>query len=180
MIIFDAQRPYFINICFFIALLGTLVFLLNLLLSLVKSTDLAESIEAETSFKFLSFQGLSSFAMIFGWSAVALNLEFGLSTFLSGLAATVSGSATVMILRKLYKIIHGLHRSGTLDMANALLEEGVVYLRIPAGGVGKIQVPIQGRLCTLDAESKESDTIESGERVQVVEIIDNLLKVKRI
>lgn len=169
-----------IDMCFNIALLGSSVFLLNLIVSLFKSTDLLESIEAETSFKFLSIQGLSSFAMIFGWTAVALNLEFGVNPFLSVLIASIAGSATVLLLRKIYKFIKSLHRSGTLDLANALLEEGIVYMRIAPGGVGKIQIPVQNRLCTLEAQSQEDTTIETGERVKVVEVDNNLLKVKRI
>lgn len=169
-----------IDMCFTIALLGSSVFLFNLLVSLFKSSELLEGIEAEVSFKFMSIQGLSSFAMIFGWTTVALNLEFGVGPFFSVLAGSIAGSATVLLLRKIYKFIKSLHRSGTLDMANALLEEGIVYMRISPGGVGKIQIPIQGRLCTLDAKSYESTTIETGEKIKVVEVDNNLLKVKRI
>ena len=65
-------------------------------------------------------------------------------------------------------------------MNKAIHEQGTVYMMIPPEGVGKVQLPVQGRLQTLDAVSADHDELITGTRVQVVEIVSgNTLKVRK-
>ena len=135
---------------------------------------------ADVSFKLLSVHGLTAFSMIFGLAGLSLTREFGTTWFESLIGATAAGSATVWILKKLFAFFVGLKSSGTTDMNRAINEQGTVYMQIPAEGVGKVQLPVQGRLQTLDAVSADHQELTTGTRVQVVEIISgNTLKVKR-
>ena len=65
-------------------------------------------------------------------------------------------------------------------MNRAINEQGTVYMQIPSDGVGKVQLPVQGRLQTLDAVSADHQELSTGTRVQVVEIISgDTLKVRK-
>ena len=142
--------------------------------------DLDTSGTADVSFKLLSVHGLTAFSMIFGLAGLSLSREFGTSWFESLFGATVAGSATVWILKRLFAFFVGLKSSGTTDMNKAIHEQGTVYMMIPPEGVGKVQLPVQGRLQTLDAVSADHNELTTGTRVQVVEIVSgNTLKVRK-
>ena len=135
---------------------------------------------ADVSFKLLSVHGLTAFSMIFGLAGLSLTREFGTTWFESLVGATLAGAATVGILKKLFGFFVGLKSSGTTNMNNAVHEQGTVYMQIPANGVGKVQLPVQGRLQTLDAVSADKVELMTGDRVQVVEIISgDTLKVRK-
>ena len=135
---------------------------------------------ADVSFKLLSVHGLTAFSMIFGLAGLSLTREFGTSWFESLVGATLAGSATVWILKRLFGFFVGLKSSGTTNLNNAINEQGTVYMMIPPEGVGKVQVPVQGRLQTLDAVSADKVELTTGDRVQVVEIISgDTLKVRK-
>ncbi|MEC9464726.1 MAG: hypothetical protein VX834_03010 [Myxococcota bacterium] len=135
---------------------------------------------ADVSFKLLSVHGLTAFSMIFGLAGLSLTREFGTTWFESLVGATLAGSATVWILKKLFAFFVGLKSSGTTNMNRAINEQGTVYMQIPSDGVGKVQLPVQGRLQTLDAVSADHQELSTGTRVQVVEIISgDTLKVKK-
>ena len=135
---------------------------------------------ADVSFKLLSVHGLTAFSMIFGLAGLSLTREFGTSWLESLLGATIAGGLTVGILKKLFGFFVGLKSSGTTNMNNAVNEQGTVYMKIPAEGVGKVQLPVQGRLQTLDAVSADKIELNTGDRVQVVEIISgDTLKVRK-
>ncbi len=68
-----------------------------------------------------------------------------------------------------------LKHSGTLQMKNAINQIGETYLRIPAqrGGLGKVQVQVQGRYMELDAMTDDAADIATGRPIQVVNILNN-------
>ena len=136
---------------------------------------------ADVSFKVISVHGLTAFFMIFGLTGLALVRDLQTSPFESIIGASIAGSAIVMMLKKLFDVFMGLRSSGTLNMSNAVGEEGSVYLSIPASGTGQVRIAIQGRLCTMEAISDDNVQIETGARVKVVEIVNgSVLKVRTV
>jgi hypothetical protein len=79
---------------------------------------------------------------------------------------------TVYLLIKILSSLAHLESSGSLDMMNAIGQEGVVYLSIPADGSGQIQISIQGRMQIFDAICEHGERIKTGERVIVLRVID--------
>lgn len=135
--------------------------------------------DTDVSFTFLSFQGLTSFFMMFGLVGLAMLRESGASAGLSVVAATVAGFATLLLMKQLFAMMGQLQSSGTIDLGNAIGKDGFVYLTIPQQGTGKVEVTFQGRKQVLDAMSDQPLEIATGEMVRVVRVEGAVLVVER-
>ena len=82
----------------------------------------------------------------------------------------------------LFYLMSRLAESGTLNMKNAVGKLGEVYLVIPAkrGGMGKVQLSVQGSVRTLDAITDDLDKIPTSSIIEVLDVIDDqILLVKK-
>ncbi|MFM9994281.1 MAG: hypothetical protein ACKVU4_00610 [Phycisphaerales bacterium] len=173
------------------AILGTLVFLIRLVLMLVGVSGLDLDIDhgggdlhhgdPGDAFKFLSIQSLFAFAMGFGWAGLAAyrgqHWEMGLSL----IVACAGGAAMVWFLAMLLKGIHDLQSSGNINIASAAGHEGDVYATVPArrAGRGQVRVVVQQRQRTYNAVT-EGDELATGTRVKITRVNeDNTLTVAR-
>ena len=130
--------------------------------------DLAgDHIEADTSFKLMSIQGLTSFFMMFGLVGLAL-LKAGLPVLVTVIGGMAAGLITVAITGLIFTQMKRLQTEGTINIENTIGKEGNVYLGIPKNGTGQVQIIVQGSLKIFDAVSKNKNTIATGEKVQVV------------
>ncbi|HOX07752.1 MAG TPA: hypothetical protein PK280_15235 [Planctomycetota bacterium] len=169
------------------AVVGGTVFVLKLLLQLfgasVEHADLAvthdvDGGDADASFKLLSLQSITAFLLMFGLTGFVMLRHAGLHPGWCVLGGAASGCLMVVLIGCVFKGFMRMQSSGTLDLRNAVGQEGTVYLRIPPGGTGKVQIPVQGRLLTLDAVSDAREELKSGERVKVGEVVSGgVLKV---
>lgn len=146
--------------------------------------DAADAIDAhadsDVSFKMLSLQTITAFFMMFGLVGLALRKEAELVEAWAILGAMIAGLFSVWVISKIMTFMMGLQSSGTMRLANAIGQEGSVYLRIPADGVGKVQVVVHDHLKVFDAVSKKGQEFQTGERVTVVSIAaDNKLVVDK-
>ena len=97
-----------------------------------------------------------------------------------GIAAAV-GVFTMWVIVKLFQLMIRLQSSGNLDLNDAIGQEGEVYLRIPADGVGKVRVNIADRMRVLDAVPAGDEGFETGDPVWVIDVVEeNVLKVDRV
>ena len=134
----------------------------------------------EMSFTVLSFQGLTAFFMMFGWVGLALS-RGAQGPLISLGGATAAGAGTVWITGKLFRFFNSLQHSGTINLRSAIHEEGVVYLTIPVGEQGKVQLNVQGRMRVMDAVTDQKKAIQTGSRVRVLNIVnDNILVVEKL
>jgi hypothetical protein len=169
------------------AIAGGAVFVLRLVLLMfgasVDHPDLAVTHEvgggdADHGFKLLSLQGVTAFLLMFGLTGFVMLRNFGARPGWAVAGGTGAGCVMLFLVAWIFRSFMKLQSSGTLNLQNAVGQEGTVYLRIPAGGTGKIQVPVQGRLLTLDAVSDAKEEIKSGTRVKVEAVVaGELLKV---
>lgn len=168
----------------FFACLGGALFMCNLVIQFLGMDHDASThtaIDADLSFKYLSFQGIVGFTMMFGLIGLALSRDLNAGPMLSLLGGFLGGASTLYLLARMFRFFHSLNASGTVSLDSALLEEGRVYLNIPSGGFGKVQIPLQGRLRVVEATSNSDRLIQTGETVQVIEVIDgSVVKVKPI
>ena len=82
----------------------------------------------------------------------------------------------------LFYFMSKLAESGTLKMSNAVGKLGEVYLVIPGnrGGMGKVQLNVQGTMRTLDAITDDAETIPTSSIIHVLNVIDDhILLVKK-
>ena len=70
----------------------------------------------------------------------------------------------------IFKAMGRLQSDGTMQIHNAIGQNGSVYLTIPAKGSGQVRVAVQGSLKILNAVSKDGKKIATGENIQVVDI----------
>ena len=140
----------------------------------------AHHADSDIGFKFLSLHGLTAFFMMFGLVGLALSRNRA-GAGLSVAGAVAAGVASVWLISKIFSSLVGLQSSGTLDLANAVGKEGVVYLHIPPGGTGKVQIEIQNRLTTLDAVAEDREALATGTRVRVTAVAGGeVLRVRKV
>ena len=77
------------------------------------------------------------------------------------------GLAAVWVIGKLFAAMRRLQSSGTMDLHNAVGQPGEIYLTIPAGGTGKVQVTVQNRLSIFDAVAGNGAELKTGAAVKV-------------
>lgn len=144
------------------------------------ATDVHHDVSAtDISFKTLSLQGLTSFFMMFGLVGWAMLRQSQFTPAVSVLGATIAGLATVFVIKLIFQWAGKMQSSGTLNLNNAIGQQGSVYLTIHPGQTGRVQVPVQDRLLTLDARSESTQAIKTGDPVRVVKVANNILIVEK-
>ncbi len=137
--------------------------------------------DADLDFKLLSLQGLTAFFMVFGLVGLAMSRGSGFLAVPSVVVGLLAGGLVVFVLKKMFQGFGKLQHSGTLELKNAIGQEGTVYLTIPGNEPGKVNVVIQGRLQLFDALSQDQEKIETGARVKVIDLTNgNVLVVRRV
>lgn len=135
---------------------------------------------ADAGFKLFTVHGLMAFLLMFGLVGLALSRQTRLGLLLALAGASVAGLVTMWLIARVFSALGRLQSSGTLRMDNAVGCEGTVYLTIPAGGSGRVQVTVQDHLREFDATAEDGEVIRTGERVRVIWTQGDSLVVERI
>ncbi len=173
-----------------IALPSTLIFLFQLIMSLVGGD--ADNIDSDGGFdadgdglddgmSIFSVRSIVSFLMFYGWSGLATIERGGIAWWGVSLISLLIGTVMMLFTAWLFFTLIKLQESGTMKLSNALGQQGEVYITIPAKkqGEGKVQIIVQGSYKTLDAMTEDTEEIVTGTFIEVVEIINGVLIVKR-
>ena len=171
------------------ALVGGVLFVLYFFLLMIGgiATDVFDGLfgidvdmGADASFKALTFQGIMAFMMFFGLAGLyVLKSDGGPS--LSVLAGAIAGGASMYSTGKLFELFVTLQQDGTTELSESIGSKGQTYLRIPDdGGVGQVTVDVNGAQRTYNAKSEDDAGIATGEFIEVVDVIGEVLVVKRI
>jgi membrane protein implicated in regulation of membrane protease activity len=132
-------------------------------------------------FHFVTLKNMIAFFTLAGWSGIA-SIHAGHNTTTSIIISFVCGLIMMSIMALLYYLMGKMTSSGTLNMKNAINRTGEAYLLIPAkrGGIGKVQVKVQGSLRTLDAITDEEEEIKTGTVIEVIDVTGtDILIVKK-
>jgi len=92
----------------------------------------------------------------------------------------LAGLLAVWLISWVFTLFGRLQHSGTMDLRNAIGKNGRVYLTIPKGGTGKVEVEVQGGLNVLDAVSEDGAEIKSDQPVTVAKVNAGTLVVRRM
>ena len=137
--------------------------------------------DSSAIFCMVSIQSITAFFMMFGLVGLTLRKEADWTEALAIIGALVAGIAAFWVIAKLIALMRRLQSSGNVRLANAIGQEGSIYLTIPAGGVGKVQVVVQQRLKHVNAVARDGQSIPTGQRVTIVGMgPDNTLMVERV
>lgn len=161
------------------ALIGTVFFVLRLLLALFfggdadVDGDLADT-GGDGAFNLFSLLSILAFFMGAGWMGLTCRVDWGLNSMVSALSATGFGFALMFMASAMMAFARKLSRSVDYDPETAVGKTANVYMTIPAKGEGrgKIQVTVSGRLKTLDAISA-GDRIAEFSSVTVLSVRDD-------
>lgn len=137
-------------------------------------------VDSDLGFKLLSLHGLSAFLMMFGLVGLALYRQSGAGFLGSILGACLAGLASVWVIGRLFALFSSLQSSGTLQTSMAVDCTGTVYLKIPAGGTGRVTINFHKRLREFDAVAKGGGELLTGTPVKVVQVNANILVVEPI
>lgn len=180
----------FERIFWYLAIPTTLILILLMVLSIFggdTDTDVDTDVDGDIAdgdtipFQFISVKNIVAFFAVFGWSGIGF-INAGMAPWLVILLAVFCGLLMMLLMGTLFYLMSRLAENGTLKMNNAIGKLGEVYLRIPAqrGGMGKVQISVQGSVRTLDAITDDLDTISTAAIVQVIDVIDDsILLVKK-
>ncbi|MCL6293676.1 hypothetical protein [Jejuia spongiicola] len=181
MIEWYSNLELFPKIYWGIALLGSLIFLITMILSFVGGDaddigDVDSDIEGDTGigFQFITFKNLVGFFTLFGWSGIAC-IDAGFSKPLTIIISIVCGLIMMVIMGAMFYYMNKLNHSGTLNFKNAVNAVGEVYLTVGANrsSIGKAHVRIQGALRELEALTDADIDLESGSVIKVKNVTEN-------
>jgi hypothetical protein len=175
----------------FSALVGGAVFVLRMIMMLagLGSHDIHDGhfdysdthSDADASFKLFSLHGLTGFFMMFGLVGLGLSRQQLIPDLVAGAVGVLAGLATVWVIGKIFSGMAKLQSDGTLRLSDAIGQQGRVYLTIPAGGTGQVQVAFQGRMMIYEAVSANKEAIKTGEQIVVIDIVGgNILSVEKV
>lgn len=170
------------------ALVGGILFVLYFFLLMIGgiATDVFDGLfgidvdmGADASFKALTFQGIMAFMMFFGLAGLyTLKSDGGAS--LSVVAGAIAGGTSMYFTGKLFELFVNLQQDGTTELSEAIGSQGQVYLRVSENGVGQVTVEVNGAQRTYNAKSEDNAEIGTGDFIEVVDVIGEVLVVKRI
>lgn len=172
--------------CF--AIPSTIIFLIMMVLTFVGGdtdpgleTDVEIEADAGVGFQFISVKSLLGFFTVFSWAGLSC-IDAGYTTGTTITISALAGLAMMAAVATMFYFMTKLQDSGTLDMRNAIDGIGEVYLRIPGerGGMGKVQIKIQGSLRELEALTDDIEALERGMVIRVTNIVsENILLVTK-
>ncbi len=178
--------PFFEKIFWVIAIVFTLLFLIQAILSfaggdgdaVMGDADVSIDHDAGVGSQFFTIKNLIAFFTVFGWTGIAC-IKGDMSKGVTIAAALVAGTLMMLMMAFLFRSMSKLKHSGTLQLSNALNKIGETYLYIPAqrGGYGKVHIKVQGSLQELQAITDDEKDIPTGKLVKVTEILNNSILI---
>ncbi len=137
--------------------------------------------DTDVSFHFLTIHGITAFFLMFGLTGLTVMKKADSSVLLALLGALAAGLFTMWLIALVFAGMRRFQTDGTVVMQNAVGQEGLVYLNIAPGGIGKVEITIQGGLKIFDARSNSAEILRTGSRVRVLSVTpENMLIVEKL
>ena len=171
-----------ITVYFAMALFGSLLFVLKLVLTFFAGVDTDADFDADMDggleahagdFSLFSMLSIVSFLMGAGWMGLACRLEWGMGGVASFFAALAFGTFLMLLSSFGLYQMRKMNVAGGYDPRNAIGRIGRVYLKIPpkGEGEGQIQIDVDGNQKVMPAIST-GEGIESFKAVKVVDVLE--------
>jgi hypothetical protein len=138
------------------------------------TTDASSNSADVRKFKWFSMQTITGFLMMFGWTAITCQKEFGFQNIPTIGISIASGILAALIIRSIFKNARKLQSFGnSYRIEDAIGKEAYVYQSIPKDGIGKISISLQNFTHEIDAISHNSEALSSFSRVKIIEKKDD-------
>ncbi len=144
-----------------LALVGSLLFVVRLLLGFFMDfdgageIDIDSDIDGSASFSVFSFLSITAFLMGTGWMGLAARLDMELTATVSAIVAVGFGLVLMFGSAAGLYGVRQLAEEKTYDTKTAVGRNGTVYMTIPGhnAGAGQVRVSISGRSMIVDART---------------------------
>jgi len=148
-------------------------------------TDVSADVSVEDSgystdgLQFVTTRGIIAFLTVAGWTGV-LCMELRFPQIVSVVVALGCGFGAMVGVGYMMRALLSLSSVGNIDYRTALGSLALVYLRIPGdGGLGKVNVTINGAHRECDAVTEGGADISTGQTVRVTDVLkDGVLVVE--
>jgi hypothetical protein len=122
----------------------------------------------------ITVRGMVAFFSVGGWTGLVL-INSTLPEYAIILIAFAAGTLSLIGIAMLFKLSMKLQDKGNLDIGNAINKTGKVYIPIPPNetGQGKITILVQERLIEIQAMTRGSRVLKTGEIVTVSGLVDD-------
>lgn len=133
-------------------------------------------ISALGELRLLTFRGIIAFLSIGGWAALIASQSGKI--WLSILVGVIAGGAADFCLALVMRAMVRMQESGNIVLSSGIGLEGSAYIPIEPGGIGKVNIILQGKLCELDAVTDDKQAIKAGTQVVVTGVRGGMLVVR--
>ena len=162
------------------ALAGTVLFVLRLMVSLFFGADADFDaghdldLGSDAAFSYLSLLSLLAFFMGAGWMGLACRIDFGWSGLPSAMGAATFGFGSMMLASGLMAYAQRLNSAPAYDLNTAVGRTARVYMSVPAKGEGRgqVEVDVSGARKVIEAVSN-AGKLDQFTSVRVVEVRDD-------
>jgi membrane-bound ClpP family serine protease len=120
-----------------------------------------------------------AFMMFFGLAGLYVLKTPSGTASIAVLVGALTGTASMYATGKLFSLFVSLQADGTTETSDAIGSKGQTYLKIPQGGVGQVTVEVNGVQRTWNAKSHDDAEIGTGDFIEVVGTMGDILVVKR-
>lgn len=162
------------------AAFSSVIFLVQTVMSFIgmdhdAGADLGADMDGDTLsaggvMSMFTVRGFVNLLLAFGWTGICFRGSIqsdGMLMAVSLLAGVCFVFLCAFIMKSLFRLSH----DGTISAEDVVGCVASVYLRIPEGGAGKIQVSLNGSVREYQAVA--SGFVPTGARVKVVEVVDS-------
>lgn len=158
------------------ALIGTLFFLVRLLLMMFGGGDLddadaSSAHDTDVAFKLVSINSMAAFFMMFGWTGLTLYVDFEAGEILALIGGLAAGLLMMALTAWIFSLLKSFTSSGSEYQLKELIGQSAqVYERIPEEGLGIIQITHNGMMREISARSGSGAEIASFTRVKITRL----------
>lgn len=134
-------------------------------------TDVHDAGHGTEALKLFTIRGFIGFFSIGGWFGVAA-ISWGIPAPVALALAFAAGYLAMYFVAWSVRAAMRLQHNGTINLKNAIGNNGEVYIPIPPSksGLGKVNVIVQERLCELSAVTSAERMLKTGEKITVMGI----------
>jgi len=129
-----------------------------------------EASDASATFKLMSVRSLLAFCTLFTWAGALYLQNPGLSMSLAMIYAVLWGLGAMVLVAMLLRAIEKMAETGNQRLEDCVGASAVVYLDIPANGVGEVRMLCDGVMTLIRARTTNGDGVKAGASVRIVRL----------
>ncbi len=126
--------------------------------------------DAGATFKLLSIRSVLAFCTLFSWAGALYLRQPALSVALAITYAALWGVGAMVLVALLLNAVERMAETGSQRLESSVGSSAVVYLDIPANGVGEIRMLCDGVLTHIKARTINGSGIKAGASVNIVRL----------